>query len=221
MLALCSLLSALCFSAIALGATDEQATEFIRQHEENIRPLEIGLGLAWWNANVSGKDADFAAKEEAQNKLDAQLSNKERFAILNNIHDSPPSNATLGREIEILYLIYLEKQVEPELLQSITAKANSIEKRFNVYRAKVGSESLTDSEVRKVLLKVERFGPAQSRLGRQQAGGAEVEAELKELVLLRNEAAKRLGFPNYHVLQLRISSIALRKWSRSLMNSIN
>ena len=50
-------------------------------------PLEIEIGRAWWNANVSGKDEDFAAKEEAQNKLDAALADREQFAELKQIHE--------------------------------------------------------------------------------------------------------------------------------------
>ena len=51
----------------------------------------------------------------------------------------------------MLYLQYLEKQVDPALLKQITAKANAVEKAFNVYRAKVDGKEMTDSEVRKVL----------------------------------------------------------------------
>ena len=57
----------------------------------------------------------------------------------------------MGRQIDVLYLIYLEKQVDPELLKQITAKANSIEKTFNGYRANIEGRMITDSEVRRVL----------------------------------------------------------------------
>ena len=50
------------------------AQSFIQQHEQTVRPLEREAALAWWNANVSGKALDFKAKEDAQNRLDAALS---------------------------------------------------------------------------------------------------------------------------------------------------
>ena len=52
------------------------AQEFVAAHEAAIRPLEKAANLAWWNANVSGRDEDFKAKEEAQNKLDAALADR-------------------------------------------------------------------------------------------------------------------------------------------------
>ncbi len=51
----------------------------------------------------------------------------------------------------MLYLAYLEKQVNPELLKKITALGNKVEQDFNVYRAKVDGKEMTDSQVRKVL----------------------------------------------------------------------
>src|SRR5262249_29432194 len=51
----------------------EDARAFIHEHEQSIRPKEREAALALWNANVTGRDEDFKAKEEAQNRLDAAL----------------------------------------------------------------------------------------------------------------------------------------------------
>jgi hypothetical protein len=128
---------------------EARARAFVAEHEERIRPLEIATSLAWWKANTTGDDADFAAKEAAQNKLDEALSDEERFAELKALREVTLSDPTVEREIEVLYLGYVEKQVPTELLQKITSRANAIEKAFNVFRAKVGERELTDSEVKK------------------------------------------------------------------------
>src|SRR5512142_3519720 len=64
------------------GDTAMRAQRFITAHEETVRPLERAAALAWWKANLSGKDEDFAAKQEAQNRLDDALADRERFAVL-------------------------------------------------------------------------------------------------------------------------------------------
>src|SRR5262245_438049 len=66
----------------ARGEDGMRAQSFIAAHEKTVRPLERAAALTWWNANVSGKDDDFAAKEEAQNRLDEALADKARFAEL-------------------------------------------------------------------------------------------------------------------------------------------
>ena len=105
----------------------------------------------------------------------------------------------------MLYLIYLEKQVDPALLQKITAKANAIEKAFNVYRARVDGKEMTDSEVRKVLKESERLGRRKAVWEASKGVGPVVEADLKELVQLRNQAARALGFKNFHAMQLSLN----------------
>src|SRR5688572_5213789 len=74
---------------------DRRAQSFISEHEANIRPLEIAVNEAWWKANTTGKDEDFAAKEKAQNELDQALSDTKRFAELKAIRDAKPSDTLL------------------------------------------------------------------------------------------------------------------------------
>jgi peptidyl-dipeptidase A len=181
------------------------AKAFIAEHEARIKPLEIATSLAWWNANTTGKDEDFAAKEKAQNELDAALADPARFAELKALHESQIDDAIVAREIAVLYLYYLEKQVPTELLQKITAKANAIEKAFNVYRAKVGGREMTDSEVRKVLTSSLDSAERKDVWLASKGVGPQVADDLKDLVKLRNEVAVKLGYKNYHVLQLALN----------------
>ncbi|MDX2037973.1 MAG: M2 family metallopeptidase [Isosphaeraceae bacterium] len=184
---------------------DARARAFIERHESTIRPLERISSLAWWNANVSGRDEDFAQKESAQNKLDAALSNAEAFAELKLLEESKISDPLVRRQIHILYLQYLEKQVDPELLRKISAKANAVEKAFNVYRARVGGKELSDSEVRKILETSKDSAERKLAWEASKGVGAVVEADLIELAKLRNRAATTLGFKNYHAMMLALN----------------
>ncbi len=183
----------------------DRARAFVKYHESKIRPLEIAVNNAWWEANTTGKESDFASKEDAQNRLDAALAKSEPFARLKAIYQGQLKDPLLARQIEVLYLMYLEKQVDPSVLKRISARANSIEKAFNVYRAKVGERQYSDSEVRKVLLQSKDSAERKSFWEASKGVGAKVERELKELVLLRNEAARRAGFSDFHVMQLHLN----------------
>jgi peptidyl-dipeptidase A len=194
------------FALVTTAATtedvDARARRFVARHEADVKPLEVASALAWWNANVSGKDEDFKIKEEAQNKLDQALADKERFAELKALKENKLGDPLLAREIDVLYLQYLEKQVDPALLKQMTAKANAVEKAFNVYRAKVDGKEMTDSEVRKVLKQSKDSERRKAVWEASKGVGSVVEADLKELVRLRNEAAKKLGFKDFHVMSL-------------------
>ncbi|MFT2543452.1 hypothetical protein ACMWP9_36285, partial [Escherichia coli] len=69
------------------------------------------------------------------------------------IHDDLKAidDPIVARTIRVLYLTYLEKQVDPALLKKMVARSNAVEKAFNTYRAKVDNKELTDSEVRRAL----------------------------------------------------------------------
>jgi peptidyl-dipeptidase A len=189
-------------SNVAAASADDRARDFIAAQENTIRPLEKAVSLAWWNANISGRDADFKAKEEAQNRLDAALADRTRFARLKELEGSHPKDKLVARQIHLLYLAALEKQVDPELLKKMTAKANAIEQAFNVFRANVDGREMPDSEIKKVLKDSKSSAERQAVWEASKKVGAKVERDLHELVLLRNESAQQLGFKDYHVLQL-------------------
>lgn len=192
---------------MANASTSPGAAEtFIQRHEREVAPLEIKLNQVWWEANVSGKEADFAKKEKLQNELDGLLSNPKTFAELLAAKNSlkPATPALLRRQIEVLYLQYLEKQLDPKKLAAIVAKSNEIEKTFNVFRAKVNGKELSDSEVRKILKSSTDSAQRKEVWEASKEVGGKVAEDLKKLVHLRNEAARALGYQNFHALQLKL-----------------
>jgi peptidyl-dipeptidase A len=195
--------------SLASPEATERAKKFVAAHETKMRPLDIVAGQAWWTANITGKDEDFKKKEEAQNKIDEALSDKTVFAELKAIKGLKDKgeidDKVLARAVDVLYLTYLEKQVDPALLKKITAKANAVEQKFNVFRAKVDGAELTDSAVREVLKKSTESNRRKAVWEGSKVVGSEVEKDLKELVGLRNEMATQLGFKNYHALMLFLS----------------
>src|SRR5262249_23891490 len=92
----------------AESEADPSARKFLAGQEVGIRPLETAAALAWWNAKVTGKDEDFQAKEEAQNRLDAALGDHEKFAELKALKSGKIDDPILARAVQVLYLIYLE-----------------------------------------------------------------------------------------------------------------
>lgn len=185
----------------------EAARKLVSEHERRIRPLEIEAGLAWWEANTSGKAEDFARKEAAQNRIDQALGDKERFVKLKALLESKAEidDPDLRRCVELLYLQYLEKQVDPELLKKMVSVSNRVEKNFNTFRARVDGKELSENDVRAVLknsndsLRRKKVWEASKDVGKL------LEPDLKELIKLRNQAAKSLGFPSFHALQLHLN----------------
>jgi peptidyl-dipeptidase A len=194
------------FAGAAAPSVDERAHRFVEAHESKVRPLEVAGNLAWWNANVTGKDEDFKEKERAQNRIDEALADPVAFREVKEIKTAGGiGDPVLAREIGVLYLAYLEKQVEPALLKRIVALSNKVEQRFNVFRANADGKELTDSEVRRVLKTSRDSARRQAVWEASKAVGEVLDADLRELVKLRNQAASQLGFKNFHAMQLTLN----------------
>jgi peptidyl-dipeptidase A len=190
-------------TSLAQSETDV-AMSLLVEYETTVKPLDIAIGKAWWKANTTGNDKDFAEKEALEKRYNEILSSPEKFATLKDLqHDL--SNPQLTRQMQLLYLEYLDKQVDVQLLNRMSAKANEIEKKFNVFRAKVGDKTLTDSEVRDVLKNSRDLDERKQVWEAAKQVGAEVAPDLRELVLLRNQAAQKLGFADFHVMQLELN----------------
>ena len=198
------LLLAHSMAAWANPETTARARQFMANHETRVRPLEIAANLAWWDANTTGKDEDFKKKEEAQNRLDEVLADPKTFQEVKALRESLAEidDPITARAVQVLFLTYLEKQVDPALLRKIVARANAIEQAFNVFRAKVDGQEMNDNQVREVLKTSRDSARRQKVWEASKAVGGQIEADLKELVKLRNQAAGKLGFKNYHALQL-------------------
>ena len=185
--------------------TTTAAQEFIRKYETTVVPLEISVNRAWWNANTSGSDADFAAKEALDKQMNELLSSKEDYALLKTIQAGKIADPQVARQIDILVLTYLNRQGDLALLNRMSAKANEIEKKFNAFRATVGEKSLADSQIRDLLLKSTDSAERQQVWEACKLVGSQVEGDLRELVQMRNELAHKLDFKNYHAMQLAIN----------------
>lgn len=190
----------------------ERAKAFIADFEKNVRPLDIAAAQADWAAQASGKDEDYKACEAAINRVDAAYSDPAVFARLKAVREElakadPKPDPILARQIELLYLAYSAKQLDPELLNQMAAKSTAITQAFNVYRAEVKGEKLADSAVRKVLRESKDSAYRKAVWEASKNVGAVVEKDLKELVRLRNEAARKLGYHDFYEMELFLEEL--------------
>ncbi len=179
--------------------------DLVRRHTNGVRPLTIEMGRAWCEAAVTGDDAAFERSAAAQNALDAELADAAVFAEVERLRRDARSLDPLERRlVEVIYLSRLQKQVPGEILRAITEKAVAVEKTFNTFRAEALGRRFTENEVRDVLKKSADSGERKAVWEASKKVGSLVEKDLRELVTLRNDAARRLSFPDHYALALAV-----------------
>lgn len=188
---------------------------FIAAHVEKIKPMEKQASLASWNAAISGKPEDYDKVSELTLKVRQVYSNPEEFAFLKDMKESGQvKNAILARQLDVLYNSYLETQIEPELLKKIVDLGTEIEKNFSTFRGTIEGEKVTDNEIKEILkIETNSHKREQAWLAGKQVGDV-VADDIIQLVKLRNKAAQKLGFDNYHTFSLATTEQDVKELDR-------
>ncbi len=180
---------------------DEEFKSFLEKHIKIIEPLHKELNLVYWQACLSGKDEDYKKYSDLELKLRKVYSDKEDFKKIKKFKEKT-KDPILSRQADILYLNYLGNQIKLELLKKIIKKSTKLEKKFNTFRGKMNGKEVTTNEIRDILLNEKNNTLRQKAWEASQQVGEFISKDLIELVKLRNKAAKKLGFDNYHKMKL-------------------
>ncbi len=182
---------------------EKQLQDFITTHVKKIKPMEKGVKLANQNASISGKSEDYKKAGELELKLRQVYSNAQEFAILKEIKESGQvKDSLLVRQLTVLYNAYLKNQLEPELLEKIVDLGREIEMKFNTFRAAIKGKAVTNNDILEILKNEKNSNKRKEAWLAGKEVGAVVADDIIRLVKLRNQAAQKLGFNNYHTLSL-------------------
>ena len=185
------------------GDRQEQGQKFVNAHVKKIKPIIIKANLADWDAAVSGKSEDYDKAGELRLKIRRIYSDSRDYAFVKDLKDSGQiTDAVLARQIDRLYYAYLKNQIEPELLKEIVDLSTEIEKNFSTFRGTIDNRKVTSNEIRDILkTQIDSAEREEAWLASKQVGPV-VADDLIRLVKLRNKAARKVGFENYHTLIL-------------------
>jgi len=185
------------------NAKEKELNDFITAHVAKVKPLSKAAALASWDAAVTGKSEDYQRMSELNLEIRRLYSDRDDFEYLKAAMESGQiRDALLARQMRVLYNSYLSNQIEPGLLKEIVELATQIEQKFSTFRATIDGEKVTDNQIKEILKKsTDSTARRKAWLASKQVAPV-VADDLIRLVKLRNRAAKKLGFDNYHTMAL-------------------
>jgi len=188
------------------GKMEREFMSFLEEYESQVIPLSRECNLAYFEATTTGDDALYKKWEELEIRLSKLHTDREKFNHLVKIRNSNEiKNPILRRQIEILYNEFLSHQIDEKKLELLIKTQAEIEKKYSTYRANIGGVEYTDNEIEEILKtetdsrKLQAAWEASKRIGR------EVAKDVLELVKMRNEIARELGFSNFHAMKLKLN----------------
>lgn len=192
------------FDMCAPAQTDDaRLRAFIDRHLKQVEPKLSAMNIADWNANATGEKKFYDQSAALDLEVKRIRSNKEDFAFLKDLKDrNVIQDSLLKRELILLYNNYLKNQLDTALLSAIVAKQSEIASRFNTFRGKIDGKEVSDNDISTILKNEKNDAKRKAAWEASKQVGADVAPLVIQLVKLRNEAAKKLGFDNYYVMSL-------------------
>lgn len=177
---------------------EKELLNFIADYEHKAAELEKKFSIASFNASISGKEEDFELSSKYELELNKFYANKEMFESIKKFKQSNQINEPiLQRYVELLYNRFASNQFDEQMLEKIQKISSKIEKKYSTFRATFNGKSITDNEIERILIESKNLDQLKSVWEASKQIGNEVADDVIELVKLRNESAKSLGFANY------------------------
>jgi peptidyl-dipeptidase A len=177
---------------------------FIDNHIKIYEPKYKAKNLADWNANATGDKKYYDETANLDIEIRKIYSDKQEFEQLKkwkeagNIKDS-----LLKRQMIILYNSYLTNQIDTTLMRKIVEKSTEISNKFNTFRPVLnGKDTVDDNTINTILKNEKNSAKRREAWEASKEVGKAVAPMVVELVKLRNETARQLGFKNFYEMSL-------------------
>ncbi len=178
------------------------------QYVRQFKPLSIAAARAWWDASISGTDEAFQVRQAAEEKLIELHGNREVFAKIKSLRDGGNVHDPMrARELKLMYLAFLPGQADPAVQKRIVELEAKVDQAFNTHRGVIDGKPKTENEIREILAKTNDSVAAEKAWKAYMQVGEAVDAHLRELVELRNRAARQLGYKNFFAMRLELQEI--------------
>lgn len=192
---------------------------FLQEFEEKFRDLYVKNSSAYWKASIEGSEENWNEVTKYQLELIKLFRDKKYFDEIKKFHSRlSDMDPITQRQIKILYNEFLPNQYDLKKLEEITNLQNKIENVFTTFRAQINGKRLTDNEI-DIILKTEINSQVlQKTWEASKEIGELIVKDLLNLVKLRNDQARTLGYQNYHDMSLSLSELNVEEVDQLFTN---
>lgn len=181
--------------------------EFNKKYEAEISELEKAYSRLNFEASVSGNPIDYKAAADASLRYENYLSKKDLFEAIKSIRINEKLNQLESRTATLIYNSFLSNQIDSALLKRVNDLTNLAEEKYATYRVFFNDKLITDNEVDRILEESTNTDELKSVWESSKEIGVHVSDIVAELIELKNEAARKVGFENHHTMSLKLSEL--------------
>lgn len=185
---------------------EQEFFAFVKDYEAKMKPAYKNMALSYFEASINSNEENWKKYAENEKLMNSILSDRDAFNKLKKIKESNLiKDEMILRHLTVLYNTFLSKQIDIEKLNKLTEMQSNLENKYSSFRTVIGNKKLSDNDVEEILKKSTDTKELQNVWISQKKIGPLVAKDIIEIVKLRNEVAKELGFKNFHEMSLKLS----------------
>ncbi|MGL4594757.1 MAG: M2 family metallopeptidase, partial [Thermoguttaceae bacterium] len=186
-----------------MNSEANQLSDILEQYQTEVLQLFKECNESEWDAMTTGKPEAFERSAKTKIELAKYHSNAEKYAEMKKLRNSATGLSALQlRSVDRMIMAFEQKQLPPDLLEKMEEMASKIQMTFQTHRGTLDGKEYSNNDLLEMLSK-ETDSEKRKKVWEalKQVGGA-IDADVIALAKIRNEAAQKLGFPNYWEMQI-------------------
>lgn len=193
-----------------------QAAQLCGRLTADLEPLEQKCRLFEWEAECTGDPAAFEQVEQFRKQIMKRLSNRDDYALAQKLLDSTELDELQRRELLRWRNRLASHQYDEAMIDKIAAEETALAQQYNSFRAELDGQAIADNQIDQILAKstdsaeVEAAWQASKKIAYYrgpQGDQPPVAERLLDLVRLRNQAARSIGFDNAYRASLELGEL--------------
>ncbi|MBK7367386.1 MAG: M2 family metallopeptidase [Candidatus Eisenbacteria bacterium] len=187
---------------------ESELAAFIDKLVAELAPIELEHNRNYWKLATTGEEQYLAICTKLDSQMRLMFARKEPYEFLRGVAAAGPlTDDLLQRQLELLVNAYRAKQLPPEIIEKQVAIEKKLEATFTNYRAQLDGRAVSDNQIIEVLVGSDDSALRRRAWEASKQVGTMVEGDLFELVKLRNEGARALGFPNFYSMSMQLDEL--------------
>jgi len=183
------------------------ATDLVADLEAHLRPCEVELARAWWDASTESSPEADRRRADADLARRSVLADSAVFTEVRAACKATDLDPLVKRQLEVLNDACAPQQIPDDLRRHLVELETTVDSTFNTFRGELDGQRVDDNAILEILRSSDDGVLRQRAWEASKQVGAEVADRVRELAHLRNDAAHFLGYRDHFALALDTSEM--------------
>ncbi|MGH2754446.1 MAG: M2 family metallopeptidase [Actinomycetota bacterium] len=197
----------------------EHSHRLVSRLEDGIEELEIAFSKAYWDSQIEATPENDRRRLELEIRLRKLKGDPAALQQVEAALAEPLHEPILRRQLEVLRLSLTGNQMSDAEREQVVELSTAVESDFASHRALVRGERFSENEIEEILKTSDDADFRRLVWTASKRVGAVVAERVRELVRVRNSAARNLGFADYYQMELELQELS-ESWLFRVMGDL-